>query len=136
MLTHRCNISDFVRNTNLTDCDALREMYLNAELVNHLPSIIKTVTSRKIKEIRFILSDPTLEKHYDGLDEWEPIDAEICALVDRIRPTGLEGWKLSLKFVITSLHETGAIGKPAARLLPASSQHKYISISIDRTVSP
>jgi hypothetical protein len=108
-------------------------MHLNTEVINHLPSIIQTVTSRQLREIQFILSDPSLEKHCDCIDEWEPIDAEICALVDRIRPAGREGWKLSLRFVITSAIDTGAVGKTAARLLSASSQHKYIAVSTDRT---
>jgi len=107
-------------------------MHLNTEVINHLPSIIRTVTSRHLKEIRFILSDPSLEKHYDCLDEWELIDAEMCALVDRIRSVTWEDWKLSLRFIITSPIDTGAVGKSAAQLLPASSQHKYITISTDR----
>jgi hypothetical protein len=111
-------------------------MHLNTEVINHLPSIIRTVTSRQLKEIRFILSDPSLEKHYDCLDEWELIDAEICALVDRIRPVGREDWKLSLRFVITSAIDAGAVGKSAALLLSASSQHKYITISTDCTGLP
>ena len=126
-----------MRNINLTDCDALREMDLNTEVANHLPSIIKTVTSHQLKEIRFILSDPTLEKHYDYLDEWELIDEEICSLIDRIRPTcGSGDWRLSLKFVITSVVDTGAVGRSAAQLLPASNRHKCITISTDRTGLP
>jgi len=136
VLIRFCNTSDFVRNINLIDCDALREMYLNTEVINHLPSIIRTVTSRQLREIRFILSDPSLEKHCDCLDEWELIDVEICALVDRIRPVAREDWKLSLKFVITSAIDTGAVGESAARLLSASSQCKSITISTDRTGLP
>ena len=111
-------------------------MHLNTGVINHLPSIIRTVTSRQLEEIRFILSDPSLEKHYDCLDEWELIDAEICALVDRIRPVALEHWKLSLRFVIASAIGTGATGKSAALLLSASNQHKYITISTDRVGLP
>jgi len=111
-------------------------MHLNTEVINHLPSIIQTVTSRKLKEIRFILSDPSLEKHYDSQDEWELIDTEICSLVDRIRPTGQENWRLSLRFVITSAIDTSVVGKSAAQLLSASSKHKHITISMDRTGLP
>lgn len=111
-------------------------MYLNTEVINHIPSIIKTVTSPELKEIRFILSDPSLEKHCDCLDEWELIDTEICALIDRVRPVRCEGWRLSLKFVITSAIDTGAVGKSAARLLSASSKHKYVTLSTDRTGLP
>ena len=133
MLIRRRNSLDFVRNINLTDCNALREMHLNTEVINHLPSIIRTVTSRQLKEIRFILSDPSLEKHYDCLDEWELIDVEVCALVDRIRPVARKDWKLSLRFVITPVIATGVVRKSAALLLLASSKHKYITISTDRT---
>ena len=110
-------------------------MHLNAEVINHLPSIIRTVTSPQLKEIRFILPDPSLEKHCDNLDEWELIDAEICALVDRIRPVGQEGWNLSVRFVIPSATDTGAGGNSAAQLLSAFSKHEYITLSIatDRT---
>jgi len=111
-------------------------MHLNTGVINHLPSIIRTVTSCQLKEIRFILSDPSLEKHCDYLDEWELIDVEICALVDRVRPVAWENWKLSLRFVIASAIGTGAMGKSAALLLPASSQHKYITISTDRVGLP
>ena len=111
-------------------------MYLNTEVINHLPSIIRTVTSRQLKEIRFILSDPSLGKHYDCLDEWELIDAEICALVDRIRPVAREDWKLSLRFVITSVVDTSTIGEFAALLLSASNQHECITISTDRIGLP
>jgi len=111
-------------------------MYFNTEIINHLPSIIQTVTSRQLREIRFILSDPSLEKHCDCLDEWELIDVEICALVNRIRPVARKDWKLSLKFFITSAIDNGTVGKSAARLLPASSQRKYITISTDRTGLP
>ena len=134
-LTHS-NTSDFVRGISLTDCDALREMHLNTEVINHLPSIIQTVTSRQLKEIRLILSDSPLEKHLDDLDEWELIDAEICSLVDRIRSAGQEGWKLSARFVITSAIDAGVVGKAAARLLSASSRHKYITVSTDLTGLP
>jgi len=126
----------FVRNINLADCNVLQEMHLNTEVINHLPSIIQTVTSRQLKEIRFILSDPSLEKHCDCLDEWELIDAEICSLVDRIRPAGWENWKLLLRFVITSPIGTGAVGKSVAQLVSASSKHKHITISTDRTGLP
>lgn len=108
-------------------------MYLNTEVVNHLPSIIKTVTSPQLEEIRFILSDPTLEKHFDYLDEWDGIDTEICSLVDRIRPACCDNWKLSLRFVVTSVVYTGAVGRSAAQLLPASSKHKYVTFLTDRT---
>lgn len=111
-------------------------MYFNTEIVNHLPSIIRTVTSPQLKEIRFILSDPSLEKHYDYLDEWELIDQEICALIDRVRPACSGDWRLSLKFVVTSAIVIGAAGKSAARLLPSSSKHKFITISTDRTGLP
>lgn len=111
-------------------------MHLNTEVVNHLPSIIKTVTSPQLKEIRFILSDPSLEKHCDYLDEWELIDEEICILADRIRPAGCDEWKLSLRFAITSAIDAGAVGKPAAQLLPICSRHKHIIISTDRTGLP
>jgi hypothetical protein len=111
-------------------------MHLNTEVINHLPSIIRTVTSRQLKEIRFILSDPLIEKHYGCLDEWELIDAEICALVDRIRPVGPKDWKLSLRFVVTSATDAGAVGKSAALLLSASNQCKCITISTDRTGLP
>ena len=133
LLTHYCNASDYVREINLTHCNALREMHLNTDVINHLPAIIRTVTSHQLKEIRFILSDPSLEKHYDCLDEWKMIDVAVCALVDRTRPVAREGWKLSLRFAITSVIDTGAIGKSTAGLLPTSSQHKHITISTDRT---
>ena len=136
VLIRRCNASDFVRNISLTDCNALEEMHLNTEVIHHLPSVIRTVTSRQLKEIRFILSDPSLEKHYDCLDEWELIDVEICALADRIRSVAWEGWKLSLRFVVTSAIGTGAAGKSTAQLLSVSGQHKYITISTDRTGPP
>ena len=136
VLTCNRNTSDFVRNINLADCNVLREMHLNMEIVNHLPSIIKTVTSPQLEEIRFILSDPSLERHCDYLEEWELIDEEICALVDRIRPARYDSWRLSLRFVITSTIDTGAVGKSGAQLLPASNKHKYITISTDRTGLP
>lgn len=130
------NISDFVRGISLADCDALQEMHLNTEVINHLPSIIQTVTSRRLKDIRLILFDSSLEKHFDYLDEWELIDAEICALVDRVRPTGQEGWKLSVRFIIHSAVDAGVVGKSAARLLSASSRHKYITVSTDLAELP
>jgi hypothetical protein len=111
-------------------------MRFNTEVINHLPSIVKNVTSPRLKEIRFILSDPLLEKHCDYLDEWELIDTEICTLVDRIRPASCRSWRLSLKFVITSAIGTGVVGKSGAWLLPASSIHECISISTDRTGLP
>lgn len=133
----RIDIRDhFVRNIDLADCNVLQEMYFNTDVINHLPSIIQTVTSPRLKEIRFILSDPSLEKHSDCLDEWELIDAEICALVNRIRPRDWEDWKLSLNFVITSAIDNGAVGKSAARLLSASSKHQHISIFTERTGLP
>lgn len=135
LILTRCS-SDFVRNINLADCNALREMHLNAEVTNHLPGIIRTVTSPQLKEIRFILPDLSLEKHCDNLDEWEPIDTEICALVDRIRPAGREGWNLSVRFVITPVIDTGAVGKSVARLLSAFSQHECITLSVDRVGPP
>ena len=106
-------------------------MHLNTEVINHLPSIIQTVTSRQLKDIRLILLDSSLEKHFDYLDEWELIDAEICALADRVRPAGREGWKLSVRFVVTSAVDAGVVGKSAARLLSASSRHKHVTISTD-----
>ena len=136
VLTCCRNASDFVRNINLADCNALREMHLNTEVINHLPSIIKTVTSPELEEIRFVLTDPSLEKHCDCLDEWELIDKELCSLIDRIRPSHCKARTLSLKFVITSAIDTGTVGKSAARLLQASSQHKHMSISTDRTGLP
>ena len=131
VLTRRCNPSDFVRNVNLTDCDALREMHLNTEVINHLPSIIRTVTSRQLREIRFIFSDSPLEEHYDRLGEWELVDEGICALVDRIllQPVAWEDWKLSLKFATPSIGGILPDGSVFGRLIPASSRHKYITIS-------
>ena len=131
VLTRRCNPSDFVRNVNLTDCDVLREMHLNTEVINHLPSIIRTVTSRQLREIRFIFSDSPLEEHYDRLGEWELVDEEICALVDRIllQPVAWEDWKLSLKFATPSVAGTLPDGSVFGRLVPASSRHKYVTIS-------
>ena len=111
-------------------------MHLNTEVINHLPSIIQTVTSRQLKDIRLILLDSSPEKRFDYLDEWELIDAEVCALADRVRPAGREGWKLSVRFVITSAADAGVVGKSAARLLPASGRHKYITVSIDLTDLP
>ena len=93
------------------------------------------MTSRQLKDIRLILLDSSLEKHFDYLDEWELIDTEICVLVDRIRPAGQEGWKLSVTF-ITSAIDAGGVGKSAARLLSASSRHKYITISTGLTDLP
>ena len=133
MLTCCYTTSDFVRNINLTDCDVLREMHLNAEIIDHLPPIIRTVTSPQLEEIRFILWDPLYEKHYDYLDEWELVDTEICTLIDRIRPAGREGWNLSLRLVTTPTTDTREVRKPAAQLFPASSQHKYITLSTDCT---
>jgi len=127
----RCDTSDYLRGISLTGCDALQEMHLNTEVINHLPSIIRTVTSRQLKDIRLVLSTSSLQDHFDHLDEWELIDTEICALVDRIWPTGREGWKLSVGFVITSDVDSGAVGKSAVRLLSASSQHKYITVFTD-----
>ena len=137
-LTRHCNPPDFVRNVDLTDCDALREMHLNTEVINHLPSIIRTVTSRQLREIRFILSDTPLEKHCDCLEEWEPVDVEICALVDRIllQPVNWGDWKLSLKFAIKSVPGIGPVGNSVEKLLPASSQHKHIAISTIRVEPP
>jgi len=134
-LTHSI-VSDFVRGISLTDCDALREMHLNTEVINHLPSIIQTVTSRQLKDVRLILLDLPIEKHFDDLDEWELIDAEICALADRVRPPGQEEWKLSVTFVIPSAVDAGVVGKFAARLLSASSRHKYITVSTNLTDLP
>ena len=138
VLTRRCNHSDFVRNVNLTDCNALREMHFNTEVITYLPSIIRTVTSRQLKEIRFILSDTPIEKHCDCLGEWKLVDVEICALVDRIllRPVAWKDWKLSLKFAVPSALSIGPAGKSVGKLLPASSEHKYITISAVRVEPP
>lgn len=105
-------------------------MYLNTRVINHLPSIIQTVTSPQLREIRFILSDPLHDKDKNHIDEWELVDNEVCALVDRIRPT-CGNWRLSLRFVITSAFDTGAVGKLVALLFPASSRHQYINVSTD-----
>ena len=130
------NATDFIRNIDLSDCNVLQEMRLNMEIVNHLPSIIKTVTSPELKEIRFILSDPSLEKHCDYVDEWNLIDEEICALVHRIRPASCETWRLLLRFVVTPAIGTGAVGKSAGQLFPTSSKLKYITISTDHIELP
>ena len=111
-------------------------MVLNAEIINHLPAIIKTVTSPQLKEIRFILSDPSLEKHYDCLDEWELIDVEICALVDRIRPVCRDNWRLSLKFVVASPADAGVVERSAENLLSASNDHGHITLLTERTGLP
>ena len=100
-------------------------------VINHLPSIVKSVTSPHLKEICFILSGLSLEKHCRFPDKWELLDVEICNLVDRIQPTCCQNWGLSLRFVITSAISTATAGKFATTLLPASAKHKYISASID-----
>ena len=108
-------------------------MRFDTEVINHIPSIIKTATSRRLKDIQLVLSDSPFRKHFDNLDEWELIDAEICALVDRIRPTGQDGWKLLVRFVITLAVDVEVVGKSTARLLSACSSHNYITVSTDLT---
>lgn len=111
-------------------------MCLNIEVINHLPSIIRTVTSRRLECIKFALLESSPGERFDYPDEWELIDTEICHLVDQIRSPGREGWRLSVKFIATSATDSGAAGKPAAQLLPACSQHKYITISTDHGEFP
>ena len=133
MLTHYYTTPDSVRNIDLTGCNVLREMHLDAEVISHLPPIIRTVTSPQLKEIWFVLLYPLDEEYCDYPDEWELMDTEICALVDRIRPAGREGWNLSLRLVTTPTTDTREVRKPAAQLFPASNQHKYITLSTDCT---
>ena len=133
MLTHYYTTPDSVRNIDLTDCNVLREIHLDAEVISHLPPIIRTVTSPQLKEIWFVLLYPLDEEYCDYPDEWELMDTEICALVDRIRPAGREDWNLSLGFAPAPADDAGEVGKSAVQLLPASSQHKYITLFADRT---
>ena len=112
----------------------LEGVQLNAYSVRHIPPILQTITSSKFAITLLTLLNEDLEHHLKNPQDWAQLDSEFCFLADRIRSArsssgGGDGWRLWVKFFVTSPASDHDIGRCVKGLLPESRKHGHIVIT-------
>jgi len=116
----------------LTNLDALKELKFNFHDNGAIPPILRTITSRVLENIQFVLRERG-DGHQcvpEDPGRWAHIDRELCALADRLQSAqGFDRARLEVRLV----HERTGVGiqlmKVVRGLLPGTQMHRYISLT-------
>ena len=118
---------------NLQPLQALRELELSTFLVQPLPHLLRSINMGSLESIRLFVLAHQFEGDVDRptWKLWTRLDAELCALVNRIQAVSDYSGKI-LKLGLVDLDPTASVWmveEIATVYLPRSKKHKYIDCS-------
>jgi len=118
---------------NLKSLDALKELELSTLFVQALPSVLRSIRSKHLRSIRFVLLIHQFEDDVDYLTRqlWRKLDFELCALADRIQAANTHSsGELRVRFVdLDPTAPVWMVEEIARVYLPRSKEHGYIEQS-------